>query len=172
MSMELRRNARVLINWYRIDLLRLLIDATMYRILLSSIFLLLLVVPFGPSYGTCPCTYTPALLIEVIDGDTVWFLVEGEEIIVQFADIHTPELSPTSENTNWCEEEGRKAILARDFVSQHLGAAKEILLDIHEIDLNGDTVAVIYIDGIDLGQELLYQYLATEDTSDTPLWCK
>ena len=144
----------------------------MFRILLSSIFLLLLVVPLGPSYGACPCTYTPALLIEVIDGDTAWFLVEGEEIRVQFADIHTPELSPNSENANWCEEEGRKAILARDFVSQHLGAAKEILLDIHEIDLNGDTVAVIYIDGIDLGQELLYQYLATEDTSDTPLWCK
>ena len=144
----------------------------MFRILLSSIFLLLLVVPLGPSYGACPCTYTPALLIEVVDGDTVWFLVEGEEIRVQFADIHTPELSPNSENANWCEEEGRKAILARDFVSQHLGAAKEILLDIHQIDLNGDTVAVIYIDGIDLGQELLYQYLATEDTSDTPLWCK
>ena len=144
----------------------------MFRILLSSIFLLLLVVPLGPSYGACPCTYTPALLIEVVDGNTVWFLVEGEEIRVQFADIHTPELSPNSENANWCEEEGRKAILARDFVSQHLGAAKEILLDIHEIDLNGDTVAVIYIDGIDLGQELLYQYLATENTSDTPLWCK
>ena len=144
----------------------------MFRILLSSIFLLLLVVPLGPSYGACPCTYTPALLIEVVDGDTVWFLVEGEEIIVQFADIHTPELSPNSENANWCEEEGRKAILTRDFVSQHLGTAKEILLDIHEIDLNGDTVAVIYIDGIDLGQELLYQYLATENTSDTPLWCK
>ena len=144
----------------------------MFRILLSSIFLLLLVVPLGPSYGACPCTYTPALLIEVVDGDTVWFLVEGEEIIVQFADIHTPELSPNSENANWCEEEGRKAILARDFVSQHLGTAKEILLDIHEIDMNGDTVAVIYIDGIDLGQELLYQYLATENTSDTPLWCQ
>ena len=123
----------------------------MFRILLSSIFPLLLVVPVGPSYGACPCTYTPALLIEVVDGDTVWFLVEGEEIRVQFADIHTPELSPNSENANWCEEEGRKAILARDFVSQHLGAAKEIMLDIHEIDLNGDTVAVIYIDGIDLG---------------------
>ena len=66
----------------------------------------------------------------------------------------------------------RKAILARDFVSQHLGIAKEILLDIHEIDMNGDTVAVNYIDGIDLGQELLYQYLATENISDTPLWCK
>ena len=144
----------------------------MRRILLSSIFLLLLVVPFSPSYGTCPCSYTPALLIEVVDGDTVWFLVEGEEIRVRFADIHTPELSPTAVNANWCEEEGRKAILARKFVSQHLGTAKEILLDIHEIDLNGDTVAVIYIDGIDLGQELLYQHLATEDTSDTLLWCK
>ncbi|SVE06044.1 uncharacterized protein METZ01_LOCUS458898, partial [marine metagenome] len=55
----------------------------MFRILLSSIFLLLLVVPVGPSYGACPCTYTPALLIEVVDGDTVWFLVEGEEIRVQ-----------------------------------------------------------------------------------------
>ena len=144
----------------------------MYRILLSSIFLLLSIVPFGPSYGTCPCTYTPALLIEVIDGGAVWFLVEGEEIRVQFADIHAPELSPTSENANWCEEEGRKAILARDFVWQHLGAAKEILLDIQEVNSNGDTVAFVYIDGIDLGQELLYQYLATEDMSDTSLWCK
>ena len=141
-------------------------------IFLSSIFLLLLVVPFSPSYGTCPCSYTPALLIEVVDGDTAWFLVEGEEIRVQFADIRAPELSPTSETANWCEEEGRKAILARNFVSQHLGAAKEIMLDIHEIDLNGDTVAIIYVDGIDLGQELLYQHLATEDTSDTLLWCK
>ena len=143
-----------------------------YRILLSSIILLLSIVPFGPSYGTCPCTYTPALLIEVFDGDTVWFLVEGEEIRVQFADIHTPELSPTSVNANWCEEEGRKAILARDFVNQHLRTAKEILLDIQQVNSNGDTVAFVYIDGIDLGQELLYQYLATEDTSGATLWCK
>ena len=172
MSIAFHRHTRILINWHRIVLLRPLIDTEMYRILLASICLLLFVVPLSPAYGACPCTYTPALLIEVVDGKTVWFLVEGEEIRVQFADIHTPELSPTSANANWCEEEGRKAILARDFVQQHLGAAKEILLDIHEIDLNGDTVAVIYIDGIDLGQELLYQYLATEDMSDTSLWCK
>ena len=101
--MEFRRHAQVLINWHRIGLLRPLIDAVIYRILLSSIFLLL-VVPFGQSYGTCPCKYTPALLIEAVDGDTVWFLVEGEKIRVQFADIHAPELSRTSENANWCEE--------------------------------------------------------------------
>ena len=148
-------------------------DAAMFRALLSFIvFSLLSIAPSGPSYGACPCTYTPAFLIEVVDGNTVWFLVEGEEIRVQLSNIHTPELSPTSVNANWCEEEGRKAILARNFVSQHLGAAKEIMLDIHEIDLNGNTVAIIYIDGIDLGQELLYQDLATEDTSDTLLWCK
>ena len=144
----------------------------MYRILLSSITLFLLVVPLSPAYGTCPCTYTPALLIEVVDGKTVWFLVEGEEIRVLFADIHTPELSPTLVNTYWCEEEGRKAILARDFVDQHLRTAKEILLDIQQVNSNGDIVAFVYIDGIDLGQELLYQYLATEDTSGAPLWCK
>jgi len=92
--MEFRRNAQVLINWHRIGLLRPLIDAVIYRILLSSIFLLL-VVPFAQSYGTCPCTYTPALLIEAVDGGTVWFLVEGEEIRVQFADIHAPELFRT-----------------------------------------------------------------------------
>ncbi len=103
MSMEFRRNAQILINWHRIGLLRPLIDAVIYRILHSSIFLLL-VVPFDQSYGTCPCRYTPALLIEAVDGDTVWFLVEGEEIRVQFADIHAPELSRTSENANWCEE--------------------------------------------------------------------
>ena len=51
MSMEFRRNAQVLINWHRIGLLRPLIDAVIYRILHSSIFLLL-VVPFGQPYGT------------------------------------------------------------------------------------------------------------------------
>ena len=84
MSMGFRRHAQVLINWHRIGLLRALIDAVIYRILHSSIFLLL-VVPFAQSYGACPCTYTPALLIEAVDGDTVWYLVEGEEIRVQFA---------------------------------------------------------------------------------------
>ena len=141
--------------------------------LLSFIFFSLLSGSLsGPSYGACPCTYTPAFLIEVIDGDTVWFLVKGEEIRVQIADIRVAALSPTPENSNWCEEEGKKAILARDFVSQHLSAAKEILLDVHETERNGDTVAVVYIDGVNLGQELLYQYLAVENTSDTPLWCK
>ena len=161
-------------NWHRIYTLPCapFIDATMFRILPSSIFLLFLIVPFGLSYGACPCTYTPALLIEVVDGNTVWFLAEGEEIRVQISNIHTPELSPTSMNANWCEEEGRKAILARDFVNQYLRTAKEILLDIQEVNSNGDTVAFVYIDGIDLGQELLYQYLATEDTSGAPLWCK
>ena len=145
----------------------------MGRTLLSFIFFSLLSGPLsGPSYGACPCTYTPAFLIEVIDGDTVWFLVKGEEIRVQIADIRVAALSPTPENSNLCEEEGKKAILARDFVSQHLSAAKEILLDIQEVNSNGDTVAVVYIDGIDLGQELLYQYLATEDMSDISLWCK
>ena len=67
---------------------------------------------------------------------------------------------------------GRKAILARDFVNQQLRTAKEILLDIEEVNSNGDTIAVVYIDGINLGQELLYQYLAIEDTSDPTFWCK
>jgi endonuclease YncB( thermonuclease family) len=101
-----------------------------------------------------------------------WFLVDDTQIRVQFADIHTPELSFTSTNINWCEEEGRKAILARDFVNQQLSTAKEILLDIQEVNSNGDTIAVVYIDGINLGQELLYQYLAIEDTSDPTFWCK
>jgi endonuclease YncB( thermonuclease family) len=105
-----------------------------YRILLSSIFLLL-VVPFAQSYGTCPCTYTPALLIEAVDGGTVWFLVEGEEIRVQFADIHAPELFRTSENANWCEEVRKEGHSRPGFRESTSYAAKEILLDIHEIDL-------------------------------------
>ena len=44
MPMEFRRNARVLINWHRIGLFRPLIDAVMYRILLSLIFLLCVMV--------------------------------------------------------------------------------------------------------------------------------
>ena len=44
MSMEFRRNARVLINWRRIGLFRLLIDVVVYRFLLSLIFLLCVMV--------------------------------------------------------------------------------------------------------------------------------
>ena len=89
-------------------------------------FLLVLFLPFS-LYGACPCSYTRAYLIEVIDGDTIWLLVEGSKIRIQIADIRAPDLFPIAEPASWCEEEGEKAALAQNFVRQHLGAAKEIL---------------------------------------------
>ena len=36
----------------------------------------------------------------------------------------------------------------------------------------GDTVAIVYAGGINLGQELLYPYLAMDDTPAPSPWCE
>jgi len=88
-----------------------------------------------------------------------WFLVESAGTRSHFAKCQLVR-------------RGRKAILARNFMHQHLAAAKKILLDVHEVDPNGDTVAIVYAGGINLGQELLYPYLAMDDTPAPSPWCE
>lgn len=58
------------------------------------------------------------------------------------------------------------------FVRQLLASATRIQLDIKATENEADTQAVIYVDGLSVGQELLYRYLAIEYGDDRSFWCR
>jgi len=121
--------------------------------------------------GGCLCNYTPAALLEVIDGDTLVMEVSGKRETIHLANIIAPRLAPDPlSNGVWCATEGEKAIKAKNYVSALLSKASKITLDEQQRDESGEISAVVYIDNISLGQELLYKYLVIE-SDETPDWC-
>jgi len=123
------------------------------------------------SSAGCPCNYTPAKLIEVITADTLLLQVEDVEETVKVSGIRVPRLeSHRASGKAWCEAEGEKALQAQDYARTLLIKALEISIDETERLASGDLLAVVYIDNVSFGQELLYKYLAIE-TDDTPNWC-
>ena len=126
----------------------------------------------GVSLGSgCPCNYTPAKLIQVITADTFLLKVAEVEETVKVTGIRVPRLeSDRASGKAWCEAEGEKALQARDHARTLLMKASEISLDETERLSSGELLAVVYIDNVSFGQELLYKYLAVE-TDDTPNWC-
>ena len=123
------------------------------------------------SSAGCPCNYTPAKLIEVIAADTLLLQVEDVEETVKVSGIRVPQLeSHRASGKAWCEAEGEKALQAQDYARTLLMKASEISIDETERLVSGDLLAVVYIDNVSFGQELLYKYLAVE-TDDTPNWC-
>ncbi len=123
------------------------------------------------SSAGCPCNYTPAKLIEVITADTLVFKVANVEETVKVAGIRIPRLeSPRASGEAWCKAEGEKALQARDYARTLLMNASEISIDETERLASGDLLAVVYIDNVSFGQELLYRYLAIEPEA-TPNWC-
>ena len=119
--------------------------------------------------AACLCTYTPATLVEVLDGNTMILKINGESKTVHLAGIDTPELKPQSTGT-WCESEGTKALQAKQFASKLLLDASEITLDEERTNTAGEMSAVVYVDNLSLGQELLYKYLAIE-SGEPARWC-
>ena len=119
--------------------------------------------------AACLCTYTPATLVEVLDGNTMILKIKGEPTTVHLAGIDTPELKPHSTGT-WCASEGAKALQAKQFALKLLFDASEITLDEERTNTDGEVTAVVYIDNLSLGQELLYQYLAIE-SGEPARWC-
>ena len=123
------------------------------------------------SSAGCPCNYTSAKLIEVIAADTLLLQVEDVEETVKVSGIRVPRLeSHRASGKAWCEAEGEKALQAQDYARTLLMKASEISIDETERLTSGDLLAVVYIDNVSFGQELLYKYLAVE-TDDTPNWC-
>ena len=143
-------------------------DTNKYRALVGIIGLLQLMASTAV-VAACLCTYTPATLVEVLDGNTMILKIKGESKTVHLAGIDTPELKPHGTGT-WCESEGTKALQAKQFASQLLLDASEITLDEERTNTAGEMTAVVYVDNLSLGQELLYKYLAIENGEPTR-WC-
>ena len=123
------------------------------------------------SSAGCPCNYTPVKLVEVIAADTLLLQVGDVEERVKVSGIRAPRLeSHRASGKAWCEAEGEKALQAQDYARTLLMKASEISIDETERLVSGDLLAVVYIDNVSFGQELLYKYLAVE-TDDTPNWC-
>ena len=143
-------------------------DTNKYRALVGIIGLLQLTASTAV-VAACLCTYTPATLVEVLDGNTMILKIKGESKTVHLAGIDTPELKPHGTGT-WCESEGTKALQAKQFASQLLLDASEITLDEERTNTAGEVTAVVYVDNLSLGQELLYKYLAIE-SGEPARWC-
>ena len=119
--------------------------------------------------AACLCTYPPATLVEVLDGNTMILKIKGESKTVHLAGIDTPELKPQNTGT-WCESEGAKALQAKQFALKLLLDASEITLNEERTNTAGEVTAVVYVDNLSLGQELLYKYLAIE-SGEPARWC-
>ena len=117
----------------------------------------------------CMCITTPVTFLEVIDGDTIWVEKDGKKVLVQFDGIDAPELVQDDIKNQDCIDEHKKAQDARDFIQNMLSLAKEVGLVIKEEINEQKLKAQVYADGLSVGQELLYKYLAVEGKGN---WCK
>ncbi len=111
------------------------------------------------------CVTTPVLLLEVIDGDSIWVKKEGRKVLVHFSEVDAPEINEPRKTLD-CPQDQRKAILARDLILEMLTSAKEVGLVIKEEISEQELRAQVYADGLSVGQELLYKYLAVEGKWD------
>ena len=115
----------------------------------------------------CMCVTTPVTFLEVIDGDSIWVKKEGEKVLVHFSEVDAPEINEPGK-TLVCPQDQRKARQARDLILEMLSSAKEVGLIIKEEFSELELRAQVYADGLSLGQELLYKYLAVEGQGN---WC-
>ena len=116
----------------------------------------------------CMCVTTPVTFLKVIDGDTIWVKREGNKVLVEFDGIDAPELAHQNNKTLDCHHDQKKAQEARDLIQDMLSSAKEVGLIIKEEINEQELRAQVYADGLSVGQELLYKYLAVEGQGN---WC-
>ena len=116
----------------------------------------------------CMCITTPVIFLKVIDGDTIWVNKDGEKILVQLDEIDAPELVREDNQTPDCLHNQKKAKEASNLIQEMLSSAKEVGLIIKEEINKQELRAKVYADGLSVGQELLYKYLAVEGQGS---WC-
>ena len=116
---------------------------------------------------------TVSKVISVYDGDTFRVNIDslppivGKNIPVRLEGVDTPEINGK------CQYEKDLALEARDFVRSKLSNAVEILLNDLQRGKYFRIVAKVYIDGVNLEEELLqnglaYQYNGGKKSN----WCK
>jgi len=142
------------------------------RFLKITFFILSVLIAFKLSLQAnvvCMSVTTPVSFLEVIDGDTIWIKKEGKKVVVEFEGIDAPELNYEENKTHDCLHDQKKALEARDLIHNILSSAKEVGLIIKEKINEQELRAQVYADGLSVGQELLYKYLAVEGQGN---WCE
>ena len=99
---------------------------------------------------------------------TIWVKKKGEKVLVHFEGIDAPELINKDKEKSECIDDQKKAQDARDLIHNILSSAKEVGLIIKEEINEQELKAQVYADGLSVGQELLYKYLAVEGNGN---WC-
>ena len=89
-------------------------------------------------------------------------------MLVHFSEVDAPEINEPGK-TLVCPQDQRKARQARDLILEMLSSAKEVGLIIKEEFNELELRAQVYADGLSVGQELLYKYLAVEGWGN---WCE
>ena len=117
----------------------------------------------------CMCITTPVTFLKVVDGDTIWVKKKGEKVLVQFEGIDAHELVNKDKKNKECIDDQKKAQDARNLIHNILSSAKEVGLIIKEEINEQELKAKVYADGLSVGQELLYKYLAVEGKGN---WCR
>ena len=116
----------------------------------------------------CMCVTTPVTFSEVIDGDSIWVKKEGRKVLVHFSEVDAPEINEPGKTLE-CPQDQLKARHARDLIKEMLTSAREVGLIIKEEISEQELRAQVYADGLSVGQELLYKYLAVEEQGN---WCE
>ena len=138
----------------------------------NTFFILFVLIAFTLSLQAnvvCMCVTTPVILLEVIDGDTIWVKKEGKKVVVELEGIDAPELDHEENKTQDCLHDQKKAEKARNLIQDILKSAKEVGLIIKEEINEHELRAQVYADGLSVGQELLYKHLAVEGQGK---WCE
>lgn len=115
----------------------------------------------------CMCVTTPVTFLEVIDVDSIWVKKDRRKVLVHFSEVDSPEINEPGKILE-CPQDQRKARQARDLIEEMLASANEVGLIIKEEISELELRAQVYADGLSVGQELLYKYLAAEGQGN---WC-
>jgi endonuclease YncB( thermonuclease family) len=137
------------------------------------IFITLLIFPFGLKAEDQ--NYGDAKILDVTsiyDGDTFRANIKGyppvigEHMSIRINGIDTPELRGK------CDKEKQLARKAKQFTVEHLRAAKSITLKNIERGKYFRLIADVYVDGINLGEQLIKQGHAVKYQGKTKqTWC-
>jgi micrococcal nuclease len=119
--------------------------------------------------------YGEAKVLEVTsiyDGDTFranikgYPAIVGEHMSIRINGIDTPELRGK------CDKEKQLAKLAKQFTVEHLRAARSIVLRNIKRGKYFRLIAVVYVDGLNLGEQLIKQGHAVKYIGKTKsTWC-
>ena len=116
-------------------------------------------VSIPPCYIKIPNVKEQVKFSKCSDGDTAWFIINGEEKKVRFLAIDTPETSG--------EKADPLGDVASNYTCNALKGAKEIYLEYDgasdKEDKYGRVLAFIYVDGKLLEEELIKEGLAKVD---------